>query len=110
MEMDNRDRLKILVLGPPLIMVGDTPVEIERRVVRALLFYLACASAPVPRSTLTLLFWPDESEENARRHLRENLGKLRADLPNPDVIITKQDQITLNADLFYCDLKDFTTG
>lgn len=107
MEMDNRDRLKILVLGPPLIMVGDTPVEIKRRVVRALLFYLACASAPVPRSTLTLLFWPDESEENARRHLRENLGKLRADLPNPDVIITKQDQITLNADLFYCDLKDF---
>lgn len=107
MDPDNRCKLKIHVLGPPLILVGDTPVEIKRRVVRALLFYLACASAPVPRSTLTLLFWPDESEENARRHLRENLGKLRSDLPDPNVIITKQDQITLDPDLIYCDLKDF---
>ncbi|HWQ45809.1 MAG TPA: AAA family ATPase, partial [Longilinea sp.] len=107
MVTDNGSRLKILVLGPPLILVGDTPIEIKRRVVRALLFYLACASAPVPRSTLTLLFWPDESEENARRHLRENLGKLRADLPNPDVIRTKQDQITLDPQAVYCDLKDF---
>ncbi len=99
--------LHISLLGPPAIYYDNIPVQIQRRMPRALLFYLASRGNIIGRAELPLLFWPDENEEDARRHLREVLSKLRANLPASDLLLTDQDRIGLNFDLVYVDQLDF---
>lgn len=99
--------LRVLLLGTPVILAGDQPLQIQRRLIRWLLFYLACQKEMVGRSDLILLFWPDEPEESARRHLREILSKLRAQLPDPTLIITEQDQVGLDQQRVSSDVLTF---
>jgi DNA-binding SARP family transcriptional activator/energy-coupling factor transporter ATP-binding protein EcfA2 len=99
--------LHISLLGPPAIHYDNIPVHIQRRMPRALLFYLASQGNFIGRAELPLMFWPDENEEDARRHLREVLSKLRANLPVPNLLLTDQDRIGLNFDLVYVDQLDF---
>ncbi|MBN2386412.1 MAG: AAA family ATPase [Anaerolineales bacterium] len=87
--------LYIRLLGPPLIEHDEQPLRIQRRIPRALLFYLAAVGAPVARGELIFLFWPEEEDEKAREHLRDNLAKLRAALPDPNLIQTTPDTIGL---------------
>ena len=79
--------LSIKLLGFPEIEWDHQPVTVPRKTLRAMLFYLACQKEMVGRADLILLFWPDEAEEDARRHLRETLSKLRAQLPDPSRIV-----------------------
>ena len=55
---------------------------------QGLLVYLALQNnKPLSREVLTALFWPEESEENARNNLRQALYQLRkllGDLDEPD--------------------------
>jgi predicted ATPase/DNA-binding SARP family transcriptional activator len=74
-----------------------------------LLYYLAAQSEPVGRQTLLDLFWPDEDEESARRHLRETLSKLRTALPLPTLLHTAQDLVALDQNQVYVDAREFQT-
>ncbi|HTX78041.1 MAG TPA: AAA family ATPase, partial [Longilinea sp.] len=106
--MDQPYRLRLLLLGPPLISLDETPIHIQRRSLRTLLFYLGYLNSPVTRANLTLLFWPEESEPEARRHLREVLSKLRTQLPNPDMLVTEEDTVGLDTSRVYVDALDFS--
>ncbi|NMB55176.1 MAG: AAA family ATPase [Leptolinea sp.] len=101
--------LKILVLGPPVIQLDDKPLDIQRRQLRTLLFFLACESNGVGRGDLLTRFWPDDKETDARRQLRELLSKLRAQLPSPEDLQTDHDRVWLNSQTVYSDVQDFLT-
>jgi len=109
MEPEILPPLRILLLGPPQIEYGGHPLRIQRRLLRTLLFYLATQADPVGRQTLLDLFWPDEDEEDGRRHLREVLSKLRTALPLPTLIHTTQDLVWLDRAQVYVDVREFQT-
>ena len=85
--------VRILLLGPPEVIVKGKPVSIKRRLNRALLYYLAAQPHPASRSELCEKFWPHEDEEKSRKNLREALSRLRLDLGIPNLIITSGDFI-----------------
>jgi predicted ATPase/DNA-binding SARP family transcriptional activator len=105
--MTAKPDLRILLLGSPAIFANDEPLQIQRRLLRWLLFFLACQKEMVGRADLILLFWPDEAKEDARRHLREMLSKLRAQLPDHDLILTEQDRVGLDFQRVSSDVLDF---
>lgn len=102
--------LRIHLLGTPAVYDDDRPLQIQRRIQRALLFYLACQRDGASRSELMLLFWPDAPEPDARRHLREALSKLRADLPADTPWVTGRDSIGLDHSRMYVDVQMFYTS
>ncbi len=97
----------VLLLGPPAVYAHEQPFQIKRRQIRSMLYYLACQREMISRAALALLFWPDELEEASRRHLREALSKLRAQLPHPDLLVTEQDRVGLNPELVNSDVLAF---
>ena len=101
-------KLSILLLGPPLIRWGDEPVTIQRRLLRLLLYYLACQPNPVSRDELIVLLWPDISEEVGRRRLRELLSKLRTQLPDETLLVTNSNMVGLDFDRVTVDVRLFT--
>lgn len=100
------DTLQILLLGPPAVMWGDKPLQITRRSLRAILFYLAC-KGQVSRSELVDLFWPNQTAENGRRNLRTALARLRSELPNPDLLEVTPDHASLKSLQVRVDLHQF---
>ena len=88
--------LSIKLLGFPQVTWNNAPVHILRKAPRALLFYLACESGGATRSRLCELFWPEEEEDTSRSKLRTLLAKLRAALPDPTLVITDQDHVSLD--------------
>jgi predicted ATPase/DNA-binding SARP family transcriptional activator len=95
--------LRIALLGPPDVAWDGAPLLVPRRQARALLYRLAAQAAPTPREQLCYLFWPDEPEAAARRGLAHLLTHLRRALPNPEIILTANDQIGLAARLAWSD-------
>jgi two-component SAPR family response regulator len=104
---DNGQVLRILLLGPPLVTYGERPLRVQRRLMRSLLFYLAAQAEPVSRMTLIDLFWPEEDFDQARRHLRETLSKLRGELPQPTILMAEQDYVWLDPIYTYSDVLEF---
>jgi DNA-binding SARP family transcriptional activator len=102
------NRLKIFMLGQSQITWDDKPVMISRRATRTLLFYLASQRKPIGRSMLCDLFWPENSESNARNRLRGLIAKLKHSLPDPDLLVTHNDQVSLDHSKIYVDQHDFT--
>jgi predicted ATPase/DNA-binding SARP family transcriptional activator len=94
--MIEEKKLEILLLGTPAVYFSGESIQIKRRILRSLVFFLAYNHRLVSRNRLILLFWPDASEEDGRRHLREVLSKLRSQLPDPDILITDQDRVGLD--------------
>lgn len=101
--------LRILMLGTPQILAQEKPLIIHRRLLRTMLYYLAAQPDAVARQTLIDLFWPEEQEEDARRHLREALSKLRAQLPDPDLIQSHHDWVYLDRSRVYVDVLEFSS-
>jgi DNA-binding SARP family transcriptional activator len=101
-------KLNILLLGPPVVYLEDKPVHISRKIVRALLFFLAGEHTFVSRNRIINTFWPEENEADARRHLREILSKLRNALPLVDALVTDQDQVSLDFQKVSVDLHEFS--
>jgi DNA-binding SARP family transcriptional activator/tetratricopeptide (TPR) repeat protein len=95
--------LRFYLLGSPIVVWQDTILAISRRAVRALLFRLACASNPVAREHLHLLFWPDKPELVARRNLSHHLTHLRQALPLPDVLEATNNRVWLSSNRVWCD-------
>lgn len=88
--------LRIQLFGPPIVYNDDQPIVIKRRATRALLFYLAAQGKPVTRDHLTDSFWPDLELTQARATLRDNLAKLRTDLPDKEIIQAQPDLVSLD--------------
>ncbi len=101
-------KLRILVLGTPGIFEENQPYRIERRLLRALLFYLACQDEPVSRADLMLMFWPDQTEEEARTRLREALSRLRRELPESTMLGTDNDLVWLDREHVYVDFQEYS--
>jgi DNA-binding SARP family transcriptional activator len=101
-------KLKVLLLGHPVFQLDDgTQINIKRRLPRSLLMYLAFHQDMIGRAELILLIWPDASKDVGRRRLREILAKLRAELPDPSILLTRQDQVGLDHDNIYVDVLEF---
>ena len=106
--------LHVNVLGTPYLLWDEEPLMIARRIPRAILYYLAVEGEPVSRSTLQTLFWPEAPEDVSRARLRDNLTKLRASLPDPNLLQTIGDTVMLAPDqvqvdwLMFHDLLDGT--
>ncbi len=98
--------LRILLLGTPVILHHDQPVEISRREVRGLLYYLACQRAPVSREHLVDLFWP-KLYDDGRKRLRETLARLKKALPDPNPLLATPEQVGLDPALFSTDVLEF---
>ncbi len=70
--------LDIRLLGKFEIRLDDQPVEISSRPARLLLAYLVLTrGVQHPREKLAGVLWPDSSEANARKNLRQALWHLR---------------------------------
>lgn len=99
--------LKILVLGPPAILLNDRAITIQRRQLRTMLYFLACHPDGIGRGNLLSYFWPQSTESDGRRQLRELLSKLRSQIPESNILETGSDRIWLNQDLVYSDAQHF---
>lgn len=70
--------LEIRLLGKFEIRLDDQPIEVSSRPARLLLAYLVLTRAVNhPRDRLAGVLWPDSSETNARKNLRQALWHLR---------------------------------
>jgi ABC-type oligopeptide transport system substrate-binding subunit/DNA-binding SARP family transcriptional activator len=99
--------LQLRLLGPPETIWNGKPLEIPRRQPRAILYHLGTQPQPVPRTKLCLLFWPDITESEARRHLSNQIYNLRRALPDPELIQTPNGQLSLNPQHTWSDVKVF---
>jgi DNA-binding SARP family transcriptional activator len=99
--------LSICLLGPPLVVLNGKPVEIKRRKVRFLLYYLACQLYPVSRENLCEMFWPDDTEEIAKKNLREALANLKKSLPGDDYLFINGDYVSLDGTKVVVDTIEF---
>ncbi|GEM_PF-4619660 len=101
------DRLVISLLGPPEIKVGNKVLRIRRRMLRYIIFYLACQKTPASRESLCELFWPEEEESKSRKNLREVISKIRHDLPVDDLILTEKEYVAFNPEKVEVDVLAF---
>lgn len=69
-------QLHLYVLGPPRLERDGEPVKISLRKALALLTYLAVSRQIHSRDALAALFWPDDSQSDARGNLRRALSRL----------------------------------
>jgi predicted ATPase/DNA-binding SARP family transcriptional activator len=68
--------LRLELLGPPLIYLGDEPIQVSSRKPVALLAYLAVTGQPHTRDFLAALLWPDHDQATALAYLRNALWVL----------------------------------
>lgn len=101
----------LYLLGPPEIRVGEQPIRINRRLPRALLFYLAERRQPVSRETLLSILWKEEDIfqrpiRQRRRHLNVEINRLKKALP-AGVLHLQPQTIALNHRRLWVDLWQF---
>ncbi len=95
--------LRIEMLGPLQVTVGENPADFRTDAERALLAYLAAHQGiPQRRDTLAALLSPDRDNTEALTYLRNRLTRLRGALddarrPRPRGLILTAKQITLRA-------------
>lgn len=71
------DRLRLTLLGTPLITYAGQPVTFRTRKAFALLIYLITEAGIHSREKLTALFWPESDTARGRGMLRTTLAHLR---------------------------------
>jgi len=70
--------LRVNLLGRFSAYAGGIEVRFAYDKLRALLAYIAAeGKAPIPRSRLAGLLWPDQSQREAESSLRQALSRLR---------------------------------
>ncbi len=99
--------LRIFLLGPPRVEGAEGTLSITRRQARALLYRLATDMQPIPRERLCYLFWADEAETSARRHLSHLITHLHLALPAPQFFVLEDDQVGLNPQRVWSDVATF---
>jgi len=93
--MSGEEILNIQLLGPPNVFWKQKPLILKRRTTRILLYFLAyqTESKLVGRNQVMSHFWPEHSDEIARRNLRDWLSKLKKELPGDNFIHTDREWI-----------------
>lgn len=99
--------LKFYLLGPPQVTWNDSVLDISRRQVRTLLFYLASYPNAVPQERLHYLLWNDKSEAECRRNMSHLLTHARSSLPDKDALIVKDSLVMLDPQKIWCDVVEF---
>ncbi|MGW8227113.1 MAG: AAA family ATPase, partial [Anaerolineales bacterium] len=99
--------LRIHLLGPPAVYWNKNALTIPRRLVRALLYRLACDYTPVDRGHLQLLFWPEVPDWVARRNLSHLLTHLRRAIPVTDFLKATDNELRLAPEKVWCDTLEF---
>ena len=103
--MSIEKRLKIQLLGPPKLFWDGRPLEIQRRMARVLLYYLAVHKEICGRDQVLDDFWPEK--DNQRQRLRDILSKLRSELPDAGLVVTDRDLIGLDHTRSEVDVLEF---
>lgn len=105
LRAEGREVLDIRLLGPPVVTVDGTPIDVDTKKAVALLAYLAIEGS-AERDALSTLFWADSSPERARATLRRTLSALRGGIGANSLDADRQ-RVTLTAD-HVCDATTFT--
>jgi len=88
--------LNLFLLGYPKILINEEPVSnFVTNKAEALFYYLAVTKRTHGRSHLANLFWPDVSEQTARKNLRDVLSNLRQLLGQHLIIL--REEVTFNS-------------
>ncbi len=74
------DTIRFELLGPPNLLVGGRPADVETRKALAVLARVV-VEGPQRRDTLDALLWPGSDARRARQALRRTLSALRKALP-----------------------------
>lgn len=99
--------LQVRLLGQFDIRADGKPISIPSRAGQSLFAYLILnASTPYRREKLAGLIWPDTSDENARRNLRQELWRIRRALANVqstqvEYILAQEISLAFNAQADY---------
>lgn len=88
--------MHIYLFGSCRIVWQGRQWSLPRRQLRALLFRLSARLEPVSRTHLAFLFWPDQPDAVARRHLTRLVSSLRAALPQQESLLISAESIALN--------------
>jgi len=87
--------LEIRLLGQFSLQLDGHTIEMPARPAQSLLAYLLLSPVPHRRERLAGLLWPDSSETNARRNLRQALWQIRRALGDRADEFILVDEITL---------------
>ena len=90
-------RLKLSLLGPPLIDRDGTAIKLDTRKTQALLIYLAVTNQRHRRDSLVNLLWPESNQVRGRALLRNSLHALNKALGS-GWIQADQETVSLNHD------------
>lgn len=90
-------QLTLQFLGPPQILLNDTPIIPHRRTVTALLAYLALNPARQTREFLSSLFWSDYNQAKAFTNLRHALWEVHQTL-GEGWVISDRTTVSLNSE------------
>ncbi len=99
-------RIRICLLGTPLIEVDGRRVHVPRQKAVALVAYLAIREHPQSREHLAAFLWPDETESAARHNLRNAISALRQSL-GEEALRIDGETVALGSDI-WVDAYDFT--
>ena len=99
--------LRFYLFGPPQVTWHDSVLDISRRQVRILLYYLASYPNAVPQERLHYLFWTDKPEAACRRNMSHLLTHARSSLPDKNALIVKDSLVMLDPDKIWCDVVEF---
>jgi len=88
------DTIRLELLGPPTLLVGGLPVDVETRKALAVLARIV-VEGPQQRDTLDALLWPESDARRARQALRRTLSAIRKALP--DGALDEGDDVALAA-------------
>lgn len=87
--------VEIRLLGQFTVQVAGAPVELTARPAQSLLAYLLLNPVAHRRERLAGLLWPDSSETNARRNLRQALWQIRRALGEQADALLLIDEVTI---------------
>jgi len=87
--------IEIKLLGEPQIMIDNEVIKISLKKSEAMLYYLI-ANKKCSKDEMTNLLWGDKNDASAKRNLRVNLHKLKKNLNNHDIILSKRDILYIN--------------
>ncbi len=68
--------MRLRLIGPPQLTLGDEKIHALERKDAALLAFLAL-EGPTPRAKAAALLWPDVDADGARNNLRQRLHRLK---------------------------------
>ncbi|MGI8825816.1 MAG: ATP-binding protein [Chloroflexota bacterium] len=99
-------RIRVALLGVPIVERGGMAIEVDTRKAIALLAYLAMSEGPQSRDTIASLLWCDLDASGARAALRRTLSTLKSALHEPALesdrrtIMLRRDSLDIDVDRF----------